>query len=45
MKNNTVKEKYCRPECLAVELKLEGVVLTISGLSNYEDGGYDPLNP
>ena len=34
---------YSRPECLMVELRLE-VVLTLSGLNNYEDGG-DPLNP
>ena len=45
MKNNTVNELYCRPECLSVELKLEGVVLSLSGLRDYEDGGEDPLNP
>ncbi len=45
MKNNTVKELYSRPECLVVQLKLEGAVLTLSPPRNYEAGGYDPLNP
>ena len=36
---NTVKEKYVSPQVEAVELKLEGAVLTLSDLSDYENGG------
>ena len=36
---NTVKENYVSPQVEAMELKIEGSVLTISELTDYTDGG------
>ena len=38
MMNQTHKEQYRCPECVAVELKLKGIV-ALSDPSDYEDGG------
>ena len=42
MKTEKQRISYLAPTCEAVELKLERAVLTLSELSDYDDGG-DPL--
>ena len=39
MKTEKQRISYLAPTCEAVELKLERAVLTISDLTDYEDGG------